>query len=97
MPNRYYRVETETGILKTATENFPTEYIQNSDSVCTLFGPMSPEDFQKAYDAIWPNGPTWKQNHYFTPLENDSNFCAVCGRYFTHDVHTRWETKIKID
>jgi hypothetical protein len=27
--------------------------------------------------------------HYFTPSEEDSNFCARCGGYFMDDVHFR--------
>jgi hypothetical protein len=27
------------------------------------------------------------EEHYFTPSENDSNFCGKCGKYLTHQTH----------
>lgn len=94
---RYYRVETETGIVRTVTDSFPHEYIQNSPYICTMLH-CTYIEFKEQYATMWPESANKDYNlhHYFTPTETDSNFCARCGRYFTHKVHYRLNAKIAL-
>lgn len=94
---RYYRVETETGIIRTVTDTFPAEYIQNSPYVCTMLH-TTPEEFKTQYVAMWPEQAQkdHNKNHYFTPSETDSNFCARCGRYYVHKIHYATFPQVKI-
>ena len=86
---KYFRVETETGILRTATENFPREFLDNSPHICTMFGPITSEEFGKIYKALWTKGSALDQPHLFTPSQSNNRFCGFCGLYFTNEIHQR--------
>ena len=34
--------------------------------------------------------------HNFTPHPDDSNFCNICGKYLTHDIHFRVARKTEM-
>lgn len=86
--DKYFRVDSD-GEVKSVSDSLHAalELTKNSDSVCTLFGPLSQAEFQSTYKLLWPNGPSRTRPHLFRPSPENNRFCDKCGLYLTHELH----------
>jgi hypothetical protein len=85
--NTWFRVETSTGILRSASEKFPRQLILESEYVCTILGPITPDEYNKVYKVLWPLGPSYNQKHEFAPHSVFMSFCLTCGKRDIDNIH----------